>query len=210
MAQSNVNVAAGTGLAVALLLVSFAALPRLLGGASGGGVAGKEAPDFTVDLVLNPADALAPVTIGTSIPSEAATAASENALAASNLPSPKMTLSALRGKAVVLDFWATWCGPCKAEAPILNGIAKRYRGRDVVVVGVNTDDGAGNAAAFAQSRGLVFPIAYDGDSSAARAYGVTALPTLVVVSKTGKIVAVRTGLTSDTELDELIKEALNS
>jgi thiol-disulfide isomerase/thioredoxin len=204
MGQSNMNFAAGSGVVVALLLLGFAAVPRMLGRViDGGGRSGQPAPDFTVELVANAAEA------------EDASASSGDA----GSPEPsgplaprrsQMTLSHLRGKAVVLDFWATWCPPCKAEAPILNGIAKRYRGRDVVVVGVNTDDAEGNAARFAASKALTYPIAYDADKSAAAAYGVSALPTLVVVSRTGKIIAVRTGLTSDADIDALIREALAS
>jgi thiol-disulfide isomerase/thioredoxin len=185
----------GTALVVVGLLLAFAGIPRVLGGGHGR-MSGAEAPDFTAELVLNPE------TVAAAMPApEAGTTAT----------APKtVTLSDLRGKAVVLDFWATWCGPCKAEAPIMDGIAKRYKDRGVVVVGVNTDDEDGNAEEFARQRHLSFPIAFDRDRSAARAYNVSALPTLVVVSKTGKIVAVRTGVTSDSELEELIREALAS
>ncbi|NOU28379.1 MAG: redoxin family protein [Polyangiaceae bacterium] len=184
---------AGTALVVVGLLLAFAGIPRVLAGGHGR-LSGADAPDFTAELVLNPE------TVAAALPAPEAGAVA-----------PKtVTLSELRGKAVVLDFWATWCGPCKAEAPIMDGIAKRYKDRGVVVVGVNTDDEEGNAEEFARQRHLSFPIAFDRDRSAARAYGVSALPTLVVVSRTGKIVAVRTGVTSDTELEELIREALAS
>src|SRR5829696_458094 len=52
----------------------------------------------------------------------------------------KLTLSALRGKPVVLDFWATWCGPCQMTAPIVNTVSQRYRDKGLVVIGVNVDD----------------------------------------------------------------------
>jgi peroxiredoxin len=73
---------------------------------------------------------------------------------------------------------------------------------------VNTSDRSGNAAPWATSHGLTYPIAYDTGDRAAAAYGVENLPTLVVISKTGKVVAMRTGSTSDAELDALVKREL--
>lgn len=161
-------------------LIAVAYVPRLFGSGCGR-MTGKDAPEFSANLVLN-----------------------------GEAGKERMALSELRGKVVVLDFWATWCGPCRAEAPIMNALYQRHKSEGVVVVGVNTDDEAGNASKYAKEKGLTFPIAYDADRSAARAYNVTSLPTLVVISKTGKVVAFRSGVTSDSELEELIKQAESS
>lgn len=158
-------------------LIAVAYVPRLVGGGCGR-MTGKDAPEFTATVVLN-----------------------------GQPGQTKMALSELRGKVVVLDFWATWCGPCRAEAPIMNALYQRHKTEGVVVVGVNTDDEDGNAGRYAKEHGLTFPIAYDADRSAARAYNVSSLPTLVVISKTGKVVAFRSGVTTDSELEELIKQA---
>jgi thiol-disulfide isomerase/thioredoxin len=117
-------------------------------------------------------------------------------------------LSDHRGKAVILDFWATWCGPCRAELPVVARIAERYKDSGLVVVGVNTSDESGNAAAFTKHNQLAFPMAFDEGNKIAHAFRVENLPTLVVIGKDGKIVAVRTGITSDSELDRLAREAL--
>ena len=106
---------------------------------------------------------------------------------------------------VIVDFWATWCGPCQAQSPIVNGIAERYKGRGVAVVGVNTSDEDGLAERFVHKKGLGFPMVYDEGNAIARQYGVTSLPTLIVVSKAGKVVAVRRGVTSDSALDEIVR-----
>lgn len=120
----------------------------------------------------------------------------------------RFKLADTKGKAVILDFWATWCGPCRAELPVVARIAARYRDAGLVVVGVNTSDEPGRALGYAKTNGLDFPIAYDEGNRAAHAFQVENLPTLVVIGKTGRIVAVRTGITSDAELDRLAREAL--
>jgi thiol-disulfide isomerase/thioredoxin len=115
----------------------------------------------------------------------------------------------LQGHAVLLAFWATWCGPCAAEAPILDRVARRWRDRGVVVVGVNTDaPGQSDPAAFALSRGLTYPIVQDVWGEGRRAYEVDELPTLVAVSPVGKIIAVRSAVTEEDEIERLIEEAL--
>ena len=74
-----------------------------------------------------------------------------------------MSLDDLRGQTVVLNFWASWCGPCEDEAPILNEVARRYRGDDsVVVLGLDTQDLTDEALAFAREFGIVVPVAARG------------------------------------------------
>jgi cytochrome c biogenesis protein CcmG, thiol:disulfide interchange protein DsbE len=168
---------------IIVLLAGFVLLPRLFGGDS---MSGKEAPDFTGSVVANEA----------ALPAEAGAAPST------------VKLSDLRGKAVVLDFWASWCGPCQAEAPIVNNLSQRWRDRGVVVIGVNTSDAAGNARAWTRTMGLTFPIVHDDNETIAQAYGVHNLPTLIVVSRQGKIVAVRQGMTEASEIEKLLEKAL--
>ena len=120
----------------------------------------------------------------------------------------RFRLSAQKGKPVLLDFWATWCGPCRAEAPIIDKVASRFKDRGLVAIGVNTSDEDGLAAPWIASKGLHFPIVYDAHNATARAYGVESLPTLIILSKTGRITAVRTGVTSQDELESLIREVL--
>ena len=87
-------------------------------------------------------------------------------------------------------------------------IAQRYGAQGLTVIGVNTSDEAGNAAPFAIEHHLSYPIAYDDGQRVASAFRVDGLPTLVVISKTGKVVAVRAGETSDSDLDALVKREL--
>ena len=166
---------------VLVLAAGFALVPRLT--ASCGKASGtEEGADFTASVVANPLE-----------------------------PAQKtLTLSSLRGRPVILDFWATWCGPCQAEAPIVNGIAQRFKDKGLVVVGVNTSDAAGRllAPAFATRKGLTFPIVFDDEDAIAHKYQVESLPTLIVLSKEGKIVAVRRGVTGDADLERLVRQVL--
>jgi cytochrome c biogenesis protein CcmG/thiol:disulfide interchange protein DsbE len=120
----------------------------------------------------------------------------------------KLTLSALRGKPVILDFWATWCGPCQMTAPIVNSVSQRYRDKGLVVVGVNVDDDTFPVERFVRKKNLTFPIVWDERKAISRDYGASSLPTLIVVSKEGKITAVRHGVTSESDLDALVKRVL--
>lgn len=115
----------------------------------------------------------------------------------------RVTLSSLKGKAVILAFWASWCGPCRAEAPSLDRLSKRLADQNVVVLGVNTSDTKANAMQFARSAALSYPLVFDADSEVSGSYGVSSLPTIVIVDKDGKIAAVRSGLSDEGSLEEL-------
>jgi cytochrome c biogenesis protein CcmG/thiol:disulfide interchange protein DsbE len=118
----------------------------------------------------------------------------------------ELSLSQLNGKVAVLDFWATWCGPCKSQAPILEKFARAHP-NEAVVVGINTDDEPGRGGAWARGHGVTYPIVYDAANAAGRAYGVRSLPTLVVVDRNGTVTAVRIGVTDADELEALLKKA---
>ncbi|MEZ4219580.1 MAG: redoxin domain-containing protein [Polyangiaceae bacterium] len=117
-------------------------------------------------------------------------------------PGNRIRLSDLQGKVVVLDFWASWCGPCKQQIPILDAFAQAHS--EVSIVGVNTDDRREDAVAYAKSQGLSYPAVFDKASKVASAYGVRGLPTMVVVSPKGQIVAVRSRVVPKAELAELV------
>jgi cytochrome c biogenesis protein CcmG, thiol:disulfide interchange protein DsbE len=100
-----------------------------------------------------------------------------------------ITLSDLRGKVVVLNLWASWCPPCRAEMPALNAVYERFRDQGLVVLGVNTtyqDDEAGARAAI-RDWGLTFPIVFDRDGATGRQYRVQAMPTTFFIGHDGVI-----------------------
>jgi cytochrome c biogenesis protein CcmG/thiol:disulfide interchange protein DsbE len=118
----------------------------------------------------------------------------------------RLRLSDLKGKPVLLDFWASWCGPCRAQAPVLQAFAQRHADA-AIVVGVNTSDDRVDAEAFLKSQGLSYTSVFDESGSVARAYSATTLPTLVAVDTTGRIAAVRRRLVSASELEQLLEDA---
>ncbi|HEX4747722.1 MAG TPA: TlpA disulfide reductase family protein [Gaiellaceae bacterium] len=100
----------------------------------------------------------------------------------------QLTLSSLRGKAVVLNVWASWCIPCKEEAPFLQDLWQKNRSRDLAVVGLDARDFRADARAFAKRFGLTFPLVYDGPGDTLDDYGVTGFPETFVVDRRGRVV----------------------
>jgi cytochrome c biogenesis protein CcmG/thiol:disulfide interchange protein DsbE len=120
-----------------------------------------------------------------------------------------LTLESLRGKAVVLNFWASWCGPCKDETPLLQKSWQRWEGKDVVFVGMNVKDFRGDARSFVRRFGVTYPNVYDGKGSTVGRYGVTGFPETYFIDAKGRVVYRIAGPVADAEeLDGGIRRAL--
>jgi cytochrome c biogenesis protein CcmG/thiol:disulfide interchange protein DsbE len=100
----------------------------------------------------------------------------------------QLRLRSLRGKAVVLNFWASWCVPCKQEAPLLETAAKRYRSAGLVVVGVDSQDFRSDARHFVRLYGLTYPIVHDDGTSTPTRYDVTGFPETWFIDRAGHVV----------------------
>jgi cytochrome c biogenesis protein CcmG/thiol:disulfide interchange protein DsbE len=98
-----------------------------------------------------------------------------------------LALASLRGKTVVLNFWASWCGPCKEEAPLLQEASQRWHDRNVVFVGIDVKDFRGDARDFVERYGITYPNVYDGKGSTIGRYGVTGYPETYFVDAQGKV-----------------------
>ncbi len=124
---------------------------------------------------------------------------------------PFSLAAAAKRQPVVLDFWATWCGPCRAELPHLETLSQKYQGR-VAFYGINSSDPPKVTAAFARQNALTFPMLSDTDHHVAFLYGADSIPLLVVVDIHGKVRAVTDGYSEDVEtqlsktLDALLAE----
>ena len=147
----------------------------------------------------------------------------DGALEAGQRPlAPSFTLDALegqatisladyRGQVVVLNFWASWCVPCKSEAPLLEAAWKRYRDRGVVVLGVDAQDFRSDARRFVERYGLTYPIAHDGQGSTLGRYGLTGFPETWFIDRDGRLVGDHvSGELSKEQLDENIVRALET
>jgi thiol-disulfide isomerase/thioredoxin len=119
--------------------------------------------------------------------------------ALSNLEGKTVRLSDFKGKPVIINFWATWCPPCRFEMPALEAIYQKYKDKGLVVLGVNTgervrDGGlAGRVGAYARQLGLTFPIVLDLTDSVANLYRLRAYPTTYFVDASGKVTDMRRG-----------------
>lgn len=99
------------------------------------------------------------------------------------------SLASLHGKVVAINFWASWCGPCRDEAPLLEQTWLENRAKGFVVVGVDANDYSGDARRFVRKHGLTYPIVLDPHGSTLGRWGVPGLPTTFVVDREGRVVA---------------------
>lgn len=120
-----------------------------------------------------------------------------------------LKLSNLRGKAVLLNFWATWCQPCKREMPWFVELQKEYAGQGLQVIGVAMDDAStADIAKFAKDMGVNYPILLGKEDVGLRYGGVNVLPTTFFLDRNGKVIAREFGLQSRSVFVDHIKEAL--
>jgi cytochrome c biogenesis protein CcmG/thiol:disulfide interchange protein DsbE len=110
-----------------------------------------------------------------------------------------LSLAALRGKAIVVNFWASWCVPCKGEAPALEATYQQYRKAGLVVVGIDVEDFKTDAKRFATRYGLTYPIVRDVNKSTIGKWGVTGYPETFFVDRQGRLVGERIEGGIDTE-----------
>lgn len=108
---------------------------------------------------------------------------------------------AVKSGPVVLDFWATWCMPCRMELPDLEDVYNSYKGRGVQFYGVNSDASASEISQFAQANSLTFPMLVDSNQVAAQGFQASSIPLTVVVDKNMRIVAASVGFDPNCKTD---------
>ena len=124
---------------------------------------------------------------------------------------PNMRLQEQRGRVVMINFWATWCGPCRQEMPHLNRLYEKYRASGFVLLGVNVDDDTRNAAEVATKLGVKFPVLLDTDKRVSKLYDLSTMPSTVIIDRDGKVRYVHKGYltgyedTYDKQVRELLK-----
>jgi len=119
-----------------------------------------------------------------------------------------IALESLRGKVVFLNFWASWCAPCRAEAPALEAAWLRYRDRDVVFVGVDIQDKEEDARAFLRDFRITYPNVRDVSGKVAIDYGVWGIPETFIIDRDGRITYKHVGALGRATITAKIEEAL--
>jgi thiol-disulfide isomerase/thioredoxin len=111
------------------------------------------------------------------------------AVGAANDAAPSLDLAAYKGRVLVVDFWASWCTPCRRSLPWLNQMRAKYEDRGLVVIGVNVDKQREDAARFLREIPIDFDVVYDPEGVLAARFGVEGMPSTYIYSRDGDLVA---------------------
>ncbi len=116
-----------------------------------------------------------------------------------------ISLKQYRGKVVYVDFWASWCGPCRQSLPAMNGIRKEFRKKGFEVIAINLDEERDDAMEFLKEFPVAYPTALDTSGKVPEAYGLVGMPTAYLVDRKGKIHMVHEGF-KKSDFEPLKKE----
>lgn len=112
-------------------------------------------------------------------------------------------LAKLKGQVVMLNFWASWCGPCRTEMPLMDQIYKKYSAAGFTMLGVNVDTDSTDAQKFLSQVPVTFPIAFDRDNKVSKMYDVAAMPSTVFIDRKGNVRALHRGYKAGDEAEYL-------
>jgi peroxiredoxin len=104
-----------------------------------------------------------------------------------------LKLSELRGKVILINFWASWCGPCRQEMPVLDELYQHYRSLDFTILGVNVEQNSDDAKSLLKDVPVSFPILFDTENKISKLYDVKGMPSTVLVDRDGNIRYVHMG-----------------
>jgi cytochrome c biogenesis protein CcmG/thiol:disulfide interchange protein DsbE len=122
----------------------------------------------------------------------------------------KVSLASFRGRVVLLNFWASWCVPCKQEAQDLEAAYRRWRGQGVVVLGVDSEDYGPDGRSFARRYGLTYPLAHESGSSVKERYGVSGYPESFFIDRGGSVVHYVIGPLKPATIDQYVRKSLRT
>lgn len=120
----------------------------------------------------------------------------------------ELSLADLRGQVVVVNFWASWCIPCRDEAPALEQVWREYEGRGVVFVGIDVKDNEARARAFIEEFGLTYSNGPDPYSAISESYRITGVPETFFITRDGQVAGLYVGPISETQLRATLEEVL--
>ena len=99
----------------------------------------------------------------------------------------QVSLDAFKGQVVMINFWATWCGPCRQEMPLLEGIYRKYKPMGFTMIGVNVEPDSAEAAKWLKATPVTFPILFDTKSEVSKLYAVQSMPSTVIIDRKGNL-----------------------
>jgi thiol-disulfide isomerase/thioredoxin len=149
---------------------------------------------------------------GAAVALEASAPAPDLALQRLDQPAQSLALASLKGSVVYVDFWASWCVPCRVSMPALDAMYRRNRSRGFAVVGVNKDVSSADAQRFLKRVSVSFPLVQDAQDAAAKAFDVKAMPSGYLLDRKGIVRNVHRGFTDETaaalqrEIETLLEE----
>ena len=129
-----------------------------------------------------------------------------------SLDGPNLRLQEQRGRVVMVNFWATWCGPCRIEMPHLERLYDKYRASGFQLLGINIDEDPRQAAALATKLGLRFPVLLDTEKKVSKLYDLSTMPSTVLIDRDGRVRYIHRGYrdgyeeTYEKQIRELLKE----
>ncbi|VAX16121.1 hypothetical protein MNBD_NITROSPINAE02-93 [hydrothermal vent metagenome] len=129
---------------------------------------------------------------------------------APGLDGDKITLDSLKGKAIILNFWATWCIPCKMEMPLLEQVYNDNKDKGLVIIGANYRQPAPIIKRFISKNPISFPILLDEDGKISKKYGVFALPATFFINREGHYLGSHTGLLTEENLEEWLTKIMSN
>ena len=114
-----------------------------------------------------------------------------------------LALADFKGQIVLLNFWASWCGPCRQEMPILEQLNRQYHGKGVTLLGVNVEPDSAAAVQWLKATPVTFPILFDTDSKVSSLYEVAGMPNTVIIDRKGQVRYIHRGYSAGAENDYL-------
>lgn len=114
-----------------------------------------------------------------------------------------VNLAQYKGQVVMINFWASWCGPCRTEMPLLEQLHKKYKAMGFTMIGVNVEPDSAAAAQWLKATPVTFPILFDTDSKVSKLYSVQAMPSTVIVDRKGQVRWMHAGYKSGDENEYL-------
>ena len=129
-----------------------------------------------------------------------------------NLAGKSVQLADFKGKVVLLDFWATWCGPCRLSIPNLINLHREYASQNLVILGINMDEDPQEVAAFVKDMGIDYPVLLDRGNAISASFGVRGIPFFCLIDQKGRLVKQWEGITFTIEkewrqaIDQLLKK----